>query len=122
MVVANLCNLQFFANIFDRSTSDIMSIIVCNCQHCAEQQFQILSCVQYTIFSVVKLNLFIRALAVTGSDSCPGKHYAYASRTSCSYIIFTTFCIQEMVTKNKNYDRHNFLNFLFFLKKLRIMR
>ena len=39
-----------------------MSIIVCNCQHCDEQQFQILSCVHYTIFSVVKLDLFIRAL------------------------------------------------------------
>ena len=39
-----------------------MSIIVYNCQHCDEQQFQTLSCVHYTIFSVVKLNLFIRAL------------------------------------------------------------
>ena len=39
-----------------------MSIIVCNCQHCDEQQFQTLSCVHYTIFSVVKLDLFIRAL------------------------------------------------------------
>ena len=39
-----------------------MSIIVCNCQHCDEQQFQTLSCVHYTIFSVVKLDLFTRAL------------------------------------------------------------
>ena len=39
-----------------------MSIIVCNCQHCDEQQFQTLSCVHYTIFSVVKLDIFIRAL------------------------------------------------------------
>ena len=39
-----------------------MSIIVSNCQDCDEQQFQTLSCVHYTIFSVVKLNLFIRAL------------------------------------------------------------
>ena len=39
-----------------------MSIIASNCQHCDEQQFQTLSCVHYTIFSVVKLNLFIRAL------------------------------------------------------------
>ena len=31
-------------------------------QHCDEQQFQTLSCVHYTIFSVVKLDLFIRAL------------------------------------------------------------
>ena len=39
-----------------------MSIIVCNCQHCDEQLFQTLLCVHYTIFSVVKLDLFIRAL------------------------------------------------------------
>ena len=39
-----------------------MSINVSNCQHCDEQQFQTLSCVHYTIFSVVKLDLFIRAL------------------------------------------------------------
>ena len=38
-----------------------MSIIVSNCQHCDEQQFQTLPCVHYTIFSVVKLDLFIRA-------------------------------------------------------------
>ena len=31
-------------------------------QHCDEQQFQTLSCVHYTIFSVVKLDLFILAL------------------------------------------------------------
>ena len=39
-----------------------MSIIVSKCQHCDEQQFQTLSCVHYTIFSVVKLDLFIPAL------------------------------------------------------------
>ena len=39
-----------------------MSIIVSNRQHYDEQQFQTLSCVHYTIFSVVKLDLFIRAL------------------------------------------------------------
>ena len=38
-----------------------MSIIVSNCQHCDEQQFQTLPCVHYTIFSVIKLDLFIRA-------------------------------------------------------------
>ena len=38
-----------------------MPIFVCNCQHC-DEQFQTLSCVHYTIFSVVKLDLFIRAL------------------------------------------------------------
>ena len=40
----------------------IMSITVSNCQHCDEQQFQTLSCVHYTIVSVVKLDLFIRVL------------------------------------------------------------
>ena len=39
-----------------------MSIIVSNCQHCDEQQFRTLPCVHYTIFSVVKSDLFIRAL------------------------------------------------------------
>ena len=39
-----------------------MSIIVSSCQHCDEQQFQTLSCAHYTIFPVVKLELFIRAL------------------------------------------------------------
>ena len=47
---------------FDRSTRYIILIIALNCQHCDEQQFQTLSCVRYTIFSVVKLDLFIRAL------------------------------------------------------------
>ena len=36
-----------------------MSIIVSNCQHCDEQQFQTLSCVDYKIFSVVKLDLLL---------------------------------------------------------------
>ena len=39
-----------------------MSIIVSNCQHCDKQQFQTLLCLHYTIFSVVKLDLYIRAL------------------------------------------------------------
>ena len=39
-----------------------MSIIVSNCQHCDKQQFQTLSCIHYTIFSVAKLDLIIRAL------------------------------------------------------------
>ena len=39
-----------------------MSIILSNCQHCDEQQFQTLSCVHYTIVSEVELDLFIRAL------------------------------------------------------------
>ena len=39
-----------------------MSITVFICQHCDEQHFQTLSCVYYTKVSVVKLDLFIRAL------------------------------------------------------------
>ena len=39
-----------------------MSMTVSSCQHCDEQQFQTLSCVHYTIFPIVKLDLFIRAL------------------------------------------------------------
>ena len=61
--------MQFFANICVRTvltdlldTSCRYSISVSNCQHCDEQQFQTLSCVQYPIFSVVKLDLFIQAL------------------------------------------------------------
>ena len=40
----------------------IMSMTVSSCQNCDEQQFQTLSCEHYTIFPVVKLDLFIRAL------------------------------------------------------------
>ena len=39
-----------------------MSMIVSNCQDCNEQQCQTLSCVHYTIFSVVKLDVFKQAL------------------------------------------------------------
>ena len=45
-----------------------MSIIVSSGQHCYEQQFQTLACVHYTIFSVVKLDLF-HTSTVTGSHS-----------------------------------------------------
>ena len=40
-----------------------MPMIVSTCQHRDGQQFHTLSCVHYSIFSVVKLDLFIRALA-----------------------------------------------------------
>ena len=59
-----------------------MPIVVFNCLHCDEQQFQTLSCVHYSIFSEVKLDFF-RTSTVTGSHSCSGKSFAYASRTSC---------------------------------------
>ena len=42
----------------------IMSVIVTSCQHCDEQQFQTLSCVHDTIFSLVNLDLFIHALTL----------------------------------------------------------
>ena len=68
---------------FDLSTRYIMSIIVSNCQHCDEQQFQTMSCVHYTIFSVVKLDLFIRALfldrilALEKTTRTPRVHLVY---------------------------------------------
>ena len=41
----------------------VVKLVPCyESQHCDEHQFQTLSCVHYTIFSVVKLDLFIRAL------------------------------------------------------------
>ena len=55
-----------------------MSIIVSNCHHCDKQQFQTLSCVHYTIFSVIKLDLFIRALVLDRILALK-KNYAYAS-------------------------------------------
>ena len=58
-----------FCIFFVSTVWNIISIIVSNCQHCDEQQFHTLSwhvmaCVglHYTILSVAKLNLFIRAL------------------------------------------------------------
>ena len=58
-----------------------MTMIVSSCQHSDEKQFQTLSCVYYTIFSVVKLNLYIRALLL--DHILARKKYAYALRTSC---------------------------------------
>ena len=43
-----------------------MSITVSNCQHYDKQQFRTLSWVHYTIFSVEKLDLFMRALLLDG--------------------------------------------------------
>ena len=60
----------------------IMSIIVSNCQHCDEQQFQTLSCVHYNLPISSKAR-FIYTSTDSGLHSCPGKNYAYASRTSC---------------------------------------
>ena len=47
-------------------------MIVSMCQHCDEQQFRntvMCRCAPYTIFSVVKLDLCIRAQSVTRSHS-----------------------------------------------------
>ena len=63
-----------------------MPIIVSNCQHCDEQQFQTLSCVHYTIFSVIKLNLFIGPLLLDRILALE-KNYPYISHTSCSKIL-----------------------------------
>ena len=45
-----------------------MPMIVTSCQHCEEQQFQALSCVHYPMFSVVKLDLYIRLRALLMYD------------------------------------------------------
>ena len=61
-----------------------MPMIVSIWQHCDEQQFQntvMCSCVPYTIFSVVKLELCIRALLL--DQILALKKYAYALRASC---------------------------------------
>ena len=65
-----------------------MSIIVCNCQYCDEQQFQTLSSVMYTLHDFLSSKIrFIHTSTVTGSHSCSGKNYAYASLTSCSKLL-----------------------------------
>ena len=63
-----------------------MSIIVSNCQHCDEQQFQTLSCVQLHDFLSSKVR-FIHTSTVTGSHSCSGK----TMRTSRVHLVTTMF-------------------------------
>ena len=60
-------------------------IILSSYQHCDEQQFQTLSCALYTIFPVIKLDLFIQALLLDYIIALE-KNYAYALRASCFYI------------------------------------
>ena len=69
-------------------------------QHCDEQQFQTLSCVHYTIFSVVKLDLFIRALLLDRILALE-KNYAYASRTSCFCNNYVVSEFDKRVLKRK---------------------
>ena len=56
--------------------------MVSNFQHYDEQQFQTLECVHYTIFSVVKLDLFVRALLL---DRFPAMEKL---RVRLMYILF----------------------------------
>ena len=63
-------------------------MIVSNCQHCDEQQLQTLSCVHYKILSVLKLDVYIRALLIR-LHSCSEKnmhtlsvHLVFASATT----------------------------------------
>ena len=74
------------------TTRYIMSIVVSNCQHYDEQQFQTQSCVHYTILSVPSSKVrFIYTSTVTGSDSCSGKNYAYALVfANLFYFIYAT--------------------------------
>ena len=90
-----------------------MSIIVCNCQHCDEQQFQTLSCVHYTIFSVVKLDLFIRALlldrilALEKTTRTPRVHLVTFIHKISQFNIFSYF-ILHVCTCTRWYS--NYLN------------
>ena len=60
-------------------------------QHCDKQQFQTLLCVHYTIFLVVKLDLFIRALlldrilALEKTTRTPGVHLVIESLVCFNY-------------------------------------
>ena len=75
-----------------------MSIIVCNCQHCDEQQIQTLSCVHYTIISVVKLDLFIRALlldrilALEKTTRTPRVHLVYLNYDYVTWYPYKLCC------------------------------
>ena len=89
-----------------------MSIIVCNCQHCDEQKFQTLSCVHYTIFSVVKLDLFIRAtvldrnLALEKTTSTPRVHLVNGNISSYAKIT---------VSQQTNLFQNSFFLYFFLL-------
>ena len=95
-----------------------MSIIVSNCQcsckfvpyfgvvesvpryesqHCDEQQFQTLSCVHYTIFSVVKLDLFIRALLLDRILALEKK----TTRTPRVHLVLCVYQKHNSLIKNK---------------------
>ena len=114
-----------------------MSIIVSNCQHCDEQQFQTLSCVHALHdFSVAKLGLFIRArlldciLALEKTTRTPRVHlvsnvvallkshylsnYIYIFPTTTDTIHFSILCYY-MVYAGPCYVSDTY--FTFFAKK-----
>ena len=66
-------------------------------QHCDEQQFQTLSCVHYTIFSVVKLDLFIRAQLLDRILALEKN-----MRTPRVYLVLkqTTYCLSVVCVNN----------------------
>ena len=68
-----------------------MSITVSNCQHCDKQQFRTLSWVHCTIFSVAKLNLFMRALLLDG---------ILAIETRCTRGVRVVFSVEKMRSSN----------------------
>ena len=74
-----------------------MSMIVSMCQHCDEQQFRntvMCSCAPYMIFSVVKLDLCIRALLLDHILALK------KIRVRLLYILFLirSFCYQLKIT------------------------
>ena len=86
-----------------------MSIFVSNCHHCDKQQFQRLSCVHYTIFSVIKLDLFIRALlldrilALEKTTRTPRVHLVNnCNDENVVQIKFWEFCCVLYVQSNKS--------------------
>ena len=104
LVIAILCNLHFLVKHIceysdDWSTRYIMSIIVSMVNFCDESQFQTLLCVHYTIVSVVKLDLLIRALlldhihALEKTTRTPHVHLVFkeingiTSQMYCFYVI-----------------------------------
>ena len=81
-----------------------MAIIVSNCQHCDEQQFQTLSFVHHTIlFSVVKLVLFMRALlldrilALEKTTCTPSVHLVLL----CTIILHSIYLLLINQSKDK---------------------
>ena len=79
-----------------------MSNILSSYQHCDKQQFQTLSCAFYTIFTIIKLDLFIYTSTVTRLHSCPEKKIRV--RLACNLFLyrnqyFLTFLRQNIQQK-----------------------